>query len=43
MFFWFLGLSFAVVALVFSSPALDYRLVISAAAVPVVEGAVGGP
>lgn len=43
MFFWFLGLSFLVVLVVFSSPALDYRLVMLGAVLPVLEGFVGGP
>lgn len=43
MFFWFLGLSFAAVLIVFSSPALDYRLVMAGAVLPVVEGFIGGP
>lgn len=43
MFFWFLGLSFALVLVVFSSPALDYRLVMLGAALPAAEGLVGGP
>jgi len=43
MFFWFLGLSLAIVLVVFSSPGLDYRLVMVGAVLPVVEGFVGGP
>lgn len=43
MFFWFLGLSFALVLVVFSSPALDYRLVMLGAALPVAEGLIRGP
>ncbi len=43
MFFWFLGLSFAAVLIVFSSPALDYRLVMAGAALPTAEGLIGGP
>ena len=43
MFFWFIGLSFAAVLIVFSSPALDYRLVMLGAVLPVAEGFVGGP
>lgn len=43
MFFWFLGLSFALVLIVFSSPALDYRLVMLGAVLPTAEGFVGGP
>lgn len=43
MFFWFLGLSFAAVLIVFSSPALDYRLVMFGAALPAAEVLIGGP
>lgn len=43
MFFWFIGLAFAAVLIVFSSPALDYRLVMFGAVVPVAEGFIGGP
>lgn len=43
MFFWFAGLSFVAVAWVFASPAIDYRLVIFAAVLPVVEMVLGGP
>ena len=43
MFFWFLGLSFALVLIVFSSPALDYRLVMLGAVLPGAEGFIGGP
>ena len=43
MFFWFLGLSFAIVLIVFSSPALDYRLVMFGAVLPVAEALIGGP
>ncbi len=43
MFFWFAGLSFLLVAWVFASPAIDYRLVIGGAVLPVVEMIVGGP
>lgn len=43
MFFWFLGLAFAAVLIVFSSPALDYRLVMLGAVLPTAEGLVGGP
>jgi len=41
--FWFAGLSFAAVLIVFSSPALDFRLVMFGAVLPVVEGLLGGP
>ena len=43
MFFWFAGLSFAAVLVVFTSPALDYRLVMLGAVLPVAEGLIGGP
>lgn len=43
MFFWFLALSFVLVALVFDSPALDYRMVMLGSVVPVVELLAGGP
>lgn len=43
MFLWFLGLSFALVLVVFSSPALDYRLVMLGAVLPAAERFVGGP
>lgn len=37
MFLWFAGLAFVGVALVFSSPAIDYRLVMVGALLPLVE------
>jgi hypothetical protein len=40
---WFAGLSFVVVWSVFRSPALDYRVVMAGAVLPVAEAAVGGP
>ena len=43
MFFWFLGLSFLAVLIVFSSPALDYRMVMLGAVLPNAEALVGGP
>ena len=43
MFFWFLGLSFVAVAIVFDSPSLDYRLVMAGAAAPMLEHLWGGP
>jgi hypothetical protein len=43
VFFWFLGLSFLSVLIVFSSPALDYRMVMFGAVLPVGEALVGGP
>ncbi len=43
MFIWFLALSFVLVALVFDSPALDYRMVLLGSVLPVVELLAGGP
>lgn len=43
MFFWFAGLTFVIVAWVFASPSIDYRLVIAGAVLPVVELPLGGP
>lgn len=43
MFFWFLALSFVLVALVFDSPALDYRMVMLGSVLPMVELLAGGP
>lgn len=43
MFFWFAGLSFFAVLVVFSSPALDFRLVMAGAVLPEVETLIGGP
>jgi len=43
VFFWFVGLAFASVLIVFSSPALDYRLVMFGAVLPAAEGLIGGP
>ena len=43
MFFWFAGLSFIIVATVFASPAIDYRLVILGSVLPVTEMFFGGP
>ncbi|MCY4271549.1 MAG: hypothetical protein OXF00_02770 [bacterium] len=43
MFFWFLALSFVLVALVFDSPALDYRVVMLGSVLPVAELLAGGP
>jgi len=43
MLFWFAGLSFAAVLIVFTSPALDYRLVMLGAVLPTAEGLIGGP
>ena len=43
MLFWFAGLTFFSVLIVFSSPALDYRMVIAGAVLPVIEGPLRGP
>ena len=43
MFFWFLALSFVLVALVFDSPALDYRMVMLGSILPMAELLAGGP
>ncbi|WP_419926653.1 hypothetical protein [Candidatus Poriferisocius sp.] len=43
MFFWFAALSFVLVALVFDSPVLDFRVVMLGSVLPVVELLVGGP
>ena len=43
MLLWFAGLSFVIVASVFASPAIDYRLVILGSVIPVVEMFFGGP
>lgn len=43
MILWFAGLSFAAVLIVFSSPALDYRLVMAGAVLPTAEGLIRGP
>lgn len=43
MFFWFAGLSFLAVLIVFSSPALDYRMVMAGAVLPIIEGPLRGP
>jgi hypothetical protein len=43
MILWFAGVSFAFVWLVFRSPALDYRLVMLGAILPVGEVVFGGP
>jgi hypothetical protein len=42
MFLWFAGLSFALVWLVFRSPALDYRLVVLGSLLPLLDGVFGG-
>lgn len=43
MLLWYAGVSFVVVWSVFRSPAIDYRLVMLGAVLPVGEGLVGGP
>ncbi|CAN5739986.1 hypothetical protein BH24ACT3_BH24ACT3_17310 [soil metagenome] len=43
MLLWFAGGSFVAVWVVFRSPALDYRLVMAGAVLPVAEAVLGGP
>ena len=43
MLLWFAGLSFIIVATVFASPAIDYRLIIIGSLVPVIEMVLEGP
>ena len=43
MFVWFAAAAFVIVVLVFSSPSIDYRLVMLGAVLPVGEAALGGP
>jgi hypothetical protein len=43
MFFWFIGVGTVLVALVFQSPALDYRLVMVGSVVPLLDAVTGGP
>ncbi len=43
MLFWFVGLAFVLVALIFASPAIDYRLVMIGSALPLVELLWGPP
>ncbi len=43
MFIWYLALSFVLVALVFDSPALDYRMVMLGSVLPIVELLADGP
>jgi hypothetical protein len=43
MFFWFAGLGFLLVVLVFRSPALDYRVVVAGALLPLVDVIPGVP
>jgi hypothetical protein len=40
---WFIGVSVALVWIVFQSPALDYRVVAIGAVLPVLDGVTGGP
>lgn len=40
---WFAGLALVVVWQVFRSPALDHRLVVAGALLPLIEGLLGGP
>jgi hypothetical protein len=42
VFFWFAGLSLVLVMLVFSSPALDYRMVMLGSVLPLLDGVTGG-
>ena len=42
MFLWFIGASWVLVALVFQSPALDYRLVMLGSVLPLLDGFTGG-
>jgi membrane-bound metal-dependent hydrolase YbcI (DUF457 family) len=42
VFFWFLGVGTVFVALVFQSPALDYRLVMLGLVLPLLDGVIGG-
>ncbi|HEV3227634.1 MAG TPA: hypothetical protein VGZ52_12390 [Acidimicrobiales bacterium] len=43
MFFWFIGAGWLLVAAVFQSPALDYRLVMLGALLPLLDVLTGGP
>src|SRR3954452_9699354 len=42
MFLWFAGLSVVLVTIVFSSPALDYRMVVLGSVLPLLDGVTGG-
>ncbi|MEY2591192.1 MAG: hypothetical protein QOJ67_3176 [Acidimicrobiaceae bacterium] len=42
MFLWFVGLSLVLVTVVFSSPALDYRMVMLGSVLPLLDGVTGG-
>ena len=43
MFLWFIGLAFVIVASVFASPLIDYRLVVAGATIPIIEMVLDGP
>ncbi len=43
MLLWFAGLSFVIVATVFASPAIDYRLIVTGSLVPMLEMLLEGP
>ena len=43
MFLWFVGVGVVFVALVFDSPALDYRMVMLGSVLPLADGVTGGP
>lgn len=43
MFVWFAAAAFLIVSLVFNSPAIDYRLIMFGAVLPVLEGVSGSP
>jgi len=43
MFLWFIGLAFVIVASVFASPLIDYRLVVAGATIPIIEMILDGP
>lgn len=43
LFIWFIATSVVLVAVVFRSPAIDYRTVIAGALLPLIEGVIGGP
>lgn len=43
MFLWYVGMSLVLVAWVFDSPMLDYRLVMAGSVLPLIERLTGGP
>ena len=43
MFLWFIGLAFVIVASVFASPVIDYRLIIAGSIIPTIEMILDGP